>query len=56
MVVLICFGFMEGYLQGAYFEGVDVATEVIRCIKDSQCAGLGHFDDVVNAYPYRVDA
>lgn len=43
-----------GFLHGAYFEGVHVALEVVRCITVSQCTGLRHVDDVVNASPYDV--
>ncbi|KAJ3526927.1 hypothetical protein NM688_g8196 [Phlebia brevispora] len=41
-----------GYLQGAYFEGRDIAVEVAECIRGGGCLGLEHVEQVKNANPY----
>lgn len=46
---LICL--FLGFLQGAYFEGLDVAMEIAGCIQKGQCDGF-HDTQVVNAQEY----
>ncbi len=41
-----------GYLQGAYFEGMDIALAVAKCIDRGGCHGLEHVEKVRNAQPY----
>ncbi|KDQ23864.1 hypothetical protein PLEOSDRAFT_162138 [Pleurotus ostreatus PC15] len=41
-----------GFLHGAYTEGLDVAQEMIKCIRRGQCTGLSHFDEVRNVHPH----
>ncbi|KDR74114.1 hypothetical protein GALMADRAFT_124393 [Galerina marginata CBS 339.88] len=41
-----------GFLHGAYFEGLDIATTVVNCIKGSSCADLEHFAQITNSRPY----
>ncbi|GLB44648.1 putative flavin containing amine oxidoreductase [Lyophyllum shimeji] len=43
-----------GFLHGAYFEGLDVAKEMIKCIKHHGCVGLQHYNEVKNAIPYGI--
>ncbi|KAI0370918.1 amine oxidase [Pilatotrama ljubarskyi] len=43
-----------GFLHGAYFEGVDVATDIAKCIQGGACAGIAHVEEVQNARPYQV--
>ncbi|GBE87489.1 hypothetical protein BKA93DRAFT_895621 [Sparassis latifolia] len=43
-----------GFLHGAYFEGLDVATTLAECINGGGCAGLRHVPEITNAYPYVV--
>ncbi|KAI0351674.1 amine oxidase [Trametes cingulata] len=43
-----------GFLQGAYFEGLDVASAVAKCIQGGACAGIAHIGEVENARPYQV--
>ncbi|EIW56720.1 amine oxidase [Trametes versicolor FP-101664 SS1] len=43
-----------GFLHGAYFEGVDVATEMAKCIKGGGCVGMKHVLEVTNARPYQI--
>ncbi|OJT14243.1 Polyamine oxidase [Trametes pubescens] len=43
-----------GYLHGAYFEGVDVATDMAKCIKAGGCVGMKHVQKVTNARPCQV--
>ncbi|KAJ3479791.1 hypothetical protein NLI96_g8812 [Meripilus lineatus] len=44
----------QGYLQGAYFEGMDIALEVANCINGNGCVGLEHVEKVRNARPYNI--
>ncbi|KAK7691356.1 hypothetical protein QCA50_004752 [Cerrena zonata] len=44
-----------GFLHGAYFEGLDIATRIAKCIKGGGCVSLMHYEDVRNARPYRLD-
>ncbi|OAX35722.1 amine oxidase [Rhizopogon vinicolor AM-OR11-026] len=41
-----------GSLQGAYFEGEDVGTQLAECIQEGDCDSLGYVEDVMNARPY----
>ncbi|KAG6873006.1 hypothetical protein C0995_004138 [Termitomyces sp. Mi166 len=41
-----------GYLQGAYFEGCDIANTVAKCIKGNDCMSLEHYEEVKNTVPY----
>ncbi|KDQ59970.1 hypothetical protein JAAARDRAFT_56889 [Jaapia argillacea MUCL 33604] len=43
-----------GFLHGAYFEGLDVATRVADCINGGGCISLQHFNEVKNARSYTV--
>jgi len=43
-----------GFLHGAYFEGLDVATDMAQCIKAGGCAGLAHVPEITNALPYQI--
>ncbi|KAI0632803.1 amine oxidase [Trametes polyzona] len=44
-----------GFLHGAYFEGLDVATELAKCIiKGGGCVGMKHVEDITNARPYQI--
>ncbi|KAF9814640.1 hypothetical protein IEO21_05003 [Rhodonia placenta] len=43
-----------GFLHGAYYEGLDVATDLALCIQAGGCAGLAHVAEIKNAYPYVV--
>ncbi|PPQ69357.1 hypothetical protein CVT25_004749 [Psilocybe cyanescens] len=43
-----CFGF----LHGAYFEGLDIATVMADCIKGGSCADMEHFTQINNVLPY----
>ena len=45
-----------GFLQGAYFEGLDIGQIIADCVKSagSSCADLEHFVQVTNAYPYET--
>jgi polyamine oxidase len=49
----------EGFLHGAYFEGLAAAQTVVNCIGNGttheSCAGLAHVEDVTNALPYNVN-
>ena len=47
---------MTGFLQGAYFEGLNIGQVIADCVKsaDSSCADLEHFVQVTNAYPYET--
>lgn len=47
-----CFSKKKGYLQGAYFEGRDIAGAVAKCIRRGGCHGLEHVDKVRNSQPY----
>ena len=44
----------SGFLHGAYFEGLDVANEMIQCINEGGCVGLEHIEEVKNARPYQI--
>ncbi|KAH9916271.1 amine oxidase [Epithele typhae] len=43
-----------GFLHGAYFEGLEIATAMAKCIKGGGCAGLENFPQVKNALPYMI--
>ncbi|KAF8064162.1 amine oxidase [Lyophyllum atratum] len=43
-----------GFLHGAYFEGLYVAKEMIKCIKHRGCVELKHYNEVKNAIPYGI--
>ncbi|RDB19626.1 Polyamine oxidase [Hypsizygus marmoreus] len=43
-----------GFLHGAYFEGLEVTKEMIKCIKHHGCVGLKHVDQVKNTASYGV--
>ena len=43
-----------GFLHGAYFEGLDVAGEMVKCINAGGCVGLRHVEEVKNARPYQI--
>ena len=48
-------GWITGFLQGAYFEGLDIGQIVADCVNSaSPCADLEHFVQVTNAYPYEI--
>lgn len=47
-------GLHPGFLHGAYFEGLDVAKSIIKCIKHQGCVELEHFDNTKNAIPYDI--
>ncbi|RDB19590.1 hypothetical protein Hypma_013258 [Hypsizygus marmoreus] len=40
------------FLHGAYFEGVNVAQEMVKCIRQHGCMGLRHVSEVGNLVPY----
>lgn len=48
---------MTGFLQGAYFEGLNIGQIIANCVKSespgSSC-DLEHFVQVTNAYPYET--
>ncbi|KAG6332321.1 hypothetical protein ID866_6768 [Astraeus odoratus] len=41
-----------GLLQGAYFEGRDVAQQIVACVKGTQCTPIPGGGLAVNAQPY----
>ncbi|KAF8870638.1 hypothetical protein CPB84DRAFT_1906463 [Gymnopilus junonius] len=41
-----------GFLHGAYFEGLDMATTIANCIATSNCTDLERFTQITNASPY----
>ncbi|KAH7909988.1 hypothetical protein BJ138DRAFT_1153955 [Hygrophoropsis aurantiaca] len=41
-----------GFLQGAYFEGLDVAQQMAECVLGDGCVTLKHVENVMNAQPY----
>ncbi|KAI8972602.1 amine oxidase [Trametes punicea] len=43
-----------GFLQGAYFEGLDVATRIAACVQGGGCAGIQQVAQVTNARPYQI--
>ncbi|KAK0478780.1 amine oxidase [Armillaria novae-zelandiae] len=43
-----------GFLQGAYDEGLKVATDMVECMRDDGCVGLQHIESVTNAFPYEI--
>ena len=45
---------MIGFLQGAYFEGLDMGQIVADCVNSVSCADLEHFVQVTNAQPYET--
>ena len=48
---------VQGYLQGAYFEGRHIATKVARCVQGARedCVGFEHVKNVKNSRPYDID-
>ena len=46
--------FWTGFLHGAYYEGVDVATAMAKCIEAGGCVGLEHVKEVTNGQPYKI--
>lgn len=50
-----CLSLNAGYLQGAYFEGKDIASKVAECILNGGCLGLEHVEQVKNAHPYDIN-
>ena len=53
---LVDYEWITGFLQGAYFEGLNIGQIVADCVKSagSSCADLEHFVQVTNAYPYEL--
>lgn len=47
---------LTGFLHGAYFEGLSVGQEMVKCIRGKGCAGLKHSEEVKNTSPYGVKA
>ncbi|KZT05264.1 amine oxidase [Laetiporus sulphureus 93-53] len=43
-----------GFLHGAYYEGLNVATSMAQCIQAGGCTGLEFIPEIRNAYPYEV--
>ncbi|KAI0334153.1 amine oxidase [Cubamyces sp. BRFM 1775] len=43
-----------GFLHGAYFEGLDMATLLAKCIQGGGCAGIKHIEEIKNLRPYKV--
>ncbi|KAF9456387.1 amine oxidase [Collybia nuda] len=43
-----------GFLHGAYFEGLNVGQELVKCIKGKGCVGLKHSKEVKNTSPYGI--
>ncbi|KAF9003062.1 amine oxidase [Cyathus striatus] len=43
-----------GFLHGAYFEGLNIATTMIKCIKGGSCADLKHETEVQNSVPFKA--
>ena len=43
-----------GFLHGAYFEGLDVATLLAKCIQGGGCTGIKHIEEIKNLRPYKV--
>ncbi|KAF8175157.1 amine oxidase [Pholiota molesta] len=42
-----------GFLHGAYFEGLDIATNIVQCIKGgNQCPDMERFTQINNVLPY----
>ena len=41
-------------MHGAYFEGLEVAGKMAKCIKEGGCVGLEHVEEVKNAKPYKI--
>ncbi|PPQ69360.1 hypothetical protein CVT25_004752 [Psilocybe cyanescens] len=41
-----------GFLYGAYFEGLDVATIMANCIKEGSCADMEYFSKINTALPF----
>ncbi|SJL08438.1 related to polyamine oxidase precursor [Armillaria ostoyae] len=43
-----------GFLQGAYDEGLKVATNMVECMRGDGCVTLQHVESVKNAFPYEI--
>ncbi|KAK0213531.1 amine oxidase [Armillaria fumosa] len=43
-----------GFLQGAYDEGLKVATDMVECMGGDGCVALQHIENVKNAFPYEI--
>ncbi|KAK0432129.1 amine oxidase [Armillaria borealis] len=43
-----------GFLQGAYDEGLKVATNMVECMRGDGCVALQHVESVKNAFPYEI--
>ncbi|TFY63914.1 hypothetical protein EVJ58_g2955 [Rhodofomes roseus] len=43
-----------GFLHGAYFEGLNVGTQLADCINAGGCAGSTHIAEITNALPYTI--
>ncbi|KAH9887071.1 amine oxidase [Cubamyces lactineus] len=43
-----------GFLHGAYFEGLDVATLLAKCIQGNSCVRIKHVEEIKNLRPYKV--
>ncbi|KAG2155218.1 uncharacterized protein EDB93DRAFT_1239154 [Suillus bovinus] len=41
-----------GFLQGAYFEGLNAGEEIAKCVNDTACTGRKHLNSVLDAFPY----
>ncbi|KAF8961609.1 hypothetical protein BDZ97DRAFT_1905477 [Flammula alnicola] len=41
-----------GFLHGAYFEGLDIATTIANCIKGGLCSDMERFPQITNSLPY----
>ncbi|KAF9003063.1 amine oxidase [Cyathus striatus] len=42
-----------GFLHGAYFEGLNIATTMIKCIEGGGCADMKHETGVTNSVPFK---
>ncbi|KAK0497798.1 amine oxidase [Armillaria luteobubalina] len=43
-----------GFLQGAYDEGLKVATNMVESMRGDGCVALQHIESVKNAFPYEI--
>ena len=41
-----------GFLQGAYYEGLEIAELIADCVKGGSCEDMEHFPWITNAQPY----
>ncbi len=45
---------LKGFLHGAYFEGLDMASLIANCLQGKPCRDLERFPKITNASPYEL--